>query len=331
MIVVDPRLERRLALRRLFVDLGVEVVATRWSRACHPERSEGSSAYAAVEIMRAGCFEKRGSRGRVLADPATLVFFDPGESFEIRHPVGALNAGLTLRVAPTLLAGRPGARDRASFRHASAPCPAPVLLAAQQLVARLTATGRADPLADGEAVLALLDQVLDLDARDTGPRDAREAAPTAAAQQCAHDVLALLNARFAEPLRLQDVAAAAGCSVWHVSRQFRRATGGSIHACLTRLRLRHALEALASGAEDLSQLAHALGFSSHSHFTAAFRREFGLAPARARAALRAAREVPRAVRSTPRRASEALRLRRPQRASSSRAATTSGRSPAAPH
>jgi AraC-like DNA-binding protein len=39
-----------------------------------------------------------------------------------------------------------------------------------------------------------------------------------------------------------------------------------------------ALEPLADGAGDLTRIALDLGFSSHSHFTAAFRRHFGLTP-----------------------------------------------------
>ena len=43
-----------------------------------------------------------------------------------------------------------------------------------------------------------------------------------------------------------------------------------------------ALERLAVGADDLTTLALELGFSSHSHFTDAFRREFGRPPSAAR-------------------------------------------------
>jgi AraC-like DNA-binding protein len=51
-----------------------------------------------------------------------------------------------------------------------------------------------------------------------------------------------------------------------------------LYRYLTRLRLRAALERLADGARDLTALALELGFSSHSHFADAFRREFGRTP-----------------------------------------------------
>jgi len=63
---------------------------------------------------------------------------------------------------------------------------------------------------------------------------------------------------------------------------FRQRTGVSIHRYLTRLRLRASLERLADGASDLTTLALDLGFSSHSHFSGAFRAEFGQTPSEVR-------------------------------------------------
>ena len=51
-----------------------------------------------------------------------------------------------------------------------------------------------------------------------------------------------------------------------------------IHRYLNRLRLREALEPITEGEVGLSELALGLGFSSHSHFTASFRKEFGISP-----------------------------------------------------
>ena len=56
-----------------------------------------------------------------------------------------------------------------------------------------------------------------------------------------------------------------------------------LHQYQTNLRLRHALERLAEDVTaDLTMLALELGFSSHAHFTAAFRRAFQVAPSRSR-------------------------------------------------
>jgi AraC-like DNA-binding protein len=65
-------------------------------------------------------------------------------------------------------------------------------------------------------------------------------------------------------------------------RTFRAHEGLPIRRYLARLRLRLALEQLAEGGEDLTGLALDLGYADHSHFTNAFRREFGMSPSRFR-------------------------------------------------
>jgi len=71
-------------------------------------------------------------------------------------------------------------------------------------------------------------------------------------------------------------------SPFHLARIFQQQTGVPVHRYLTQLRLRASMERLAEGASDLTALALELGFSSHSHFTDAFRREFGKAPSEIR-------------------------------------------------
>ena len=58
-----------------------------------------------------------------------------------------------------------------------------------------------------------------------------------------------------------------------------------LHAYLTQLRLARALTELPH-ADDLTGLALELGFSSHSHFSARFRRAFGVSPSRFRQSCR---------------------------------------------
>jgi len=57
----------------------------------------------------------------------------------------------------------------------------------------------------------------------------------------------------------------------------------SLRAYSGRLRTVLAAERLLAGAPDLTALALDLGYADHSHFTNAFRREWGLAPSRLRA------------------------------------------------
>lgn len=86
----------------------------------------------------------------------------------------------------------------------------------------------------------------------------------------------------AAPHPFPELANALGVSASHFARGFRAETGLSVHQYVLRLRMAGALRRLSCGAADLSRLALELGFSSHSHFTATFRREFGMSPARVR-------------------------------------------------
>lgn len=88
-----------------------------------------------------------------------------------------------------------------------------------------------------------------------------------------------------ERVRLGDVGRAVGASPGHVSEVFREIVGISPYRYQLQLRLTRASELL-SKQDDLARLALDLGFSSHSHFTTAFRQRFGDTPEKYRARLR---------------------------------------------
>jgi len=91
---------------------------------------------------------------------------------------------------------------------------------------------------------------------------------------------ALIARRFHEPMGLAAIASTAGTSPFQLSRYFREATGSTVHQYRARLRLRASLE-LVESRMPLTEVALALGYSSHSHFTQAFRMAFGAAPSHA--------------------------------------------------
>lgn len=95
-----------------------------------------------------------------------------------------------------------------------------------------------------------------------------------------HAARTILARSFRGPIHLSGLARALDCSPFHLCRSFRRVTGSTLHAHLTTLRLRASLERM-SGGVDLTTVALDTGFSSHSHFTAAFHHAFGVTPSRA--------------------------------------------------
>ena len=93
---------------------------------------------------------------------------------------------------------------------------------------------------------------------------------------------AFLASHMSQPVMLTEVAQEVAASPFNFARIFQQQTGLPIHRYLTLLRLRASLELLFDGQDDLTKLALDLGFSSHSHFTNIFRREFGHAPSEVR-------------------------------------------------
>ncbi len=89
---------------------------------------------------------------------------------------------------------------------------------------------------------------------------------------------AIVRERFAEKIGLSDVAAAVGVHPVHLARSYRRRFGTSVGERVRALRLDSAREQLASGAAVAAAATNA-GFADQSHFTKAFRRAHGVAPA----------------------------------------------------
>jgi AraC-like DNA-binding protein len=94
----------------------------------------------------------------------------------------------------------------------------------------------------------------------------------------------LADARYAEPLGVDDMARAAGLSRAHFSREFRRAFGESPHAYLLTRRLERAAALLRATDRSVAQICVAVGLSSVGSFTSSFTRTFGMSPTAYRAA-----------------------------------------------
>jgi AraC-like DNA-binding protein len=138
-----------------------------------------------------------------------------------------------------------------------------------------------DPLYIEETMLCVLQHILDRAYQMHSPRARRGLARAKHYKEIIRTVEQLLAARFQEHLTLADIAAEINYSPYHLARIFRQQTGQTIHAYLNQIRLRTALDYLQSDM-DLTRLALTLGFSSHSHFTQAFRQAFGALPSQLR-------------------------------------------------
>jgi AraC-like DNA-binding protein len=235
-----------------------------------------------VTFVRRGLFVRHCMRRTAVADPNHVLFFNPDEEYRVSHPLpGGDDCTVFVLDAETLS----GLLEEAGRRSGDADPALPdgavqngshAFLGQARLHAMLDRAAPSDALTAEEQSLGLLLDVL-RDADSTGGTAVRTETrrrhrkASAAAQE-------FLCARMFEAPTLDHVAEAVGYTKYHLARVFRQVVGVPMHRYRNRLRLRVALEHLADPRTDLSALAFHVGFSSHSHFTEAFRKEFGLTP-----------------------------------------------------
>ncbi len=93
----------------------------------------------------------------------------------------------------------------------------------------------------------------------------------------------LADARYFEPLGVDDMARAAGLSRAHFSREFRRTFGEPPHSYLLTRRLERATALLRSTDQSVAEICFSVGLASVGSFTSSFTRTFGLSPTAYRA------------------------------------------------
>ena len=94
----------------------------------------------------------------------------------------------------------------------------------------------------------------------------------------------LADARYSDPLDVDDLAGAAGLSRAHFSREFRRAFGEPPHAYLLTRRLERAAALLRGTDRSVADICFSVGLRSVGSFTTSFTRTFGVSPIAYRAA-----------------------------------------------
>jgi AraC-like DNA-binding protein len=93
----------------------------------------------------------------------------------------------------------------------------------------------------------------------------------------------LADARYAEPLGVDDMARAAGLSRAHFSREFRAAFGESPHTYLLTRRMERAAALLRNTDHSVAEICLSVGLQSIGSFTTSFKRTYGVTPTAYRA------------------------------------------------
>ncbi len=94
-----------------------------------------------------------------------------------------------------------------------------------------------------------------------------------------------VDARYADPITVDDLATAAGLSRAHFSRMFSRTFGESPRAYLQTRRLERAASLLRHTERSVADVCVMVGLQSVGSFTTAFTRTYGLPPAAYRASM----------------------------------------------
>jgi AraC-like DNA-binding protein len=216
-----------------------------------------------------------------VANPNVVTFYNRGDQFR-RAPISvedradwfALRRDITREVAAVL---DPSAADRdVPFAMSYAASDPRVYLLQRRLHNAVSRRPAADPFVVEETVIGLLRRVLCV-ATDQRARTPDRISPRHL--ELVEAAKAFLSAHFARQLALADIAQRLGVSVFHLCRVFERVTGTTLHEYRHQLRLRWSLEQmLIARSGGLVQCALDAGFSSHSHWGAAFREAFGETP-----------------------------------------------------
>lgn len=93
----------------------------------------------------------------------------------------------------------------------------------------------------------------------------------------------LADARYSEPLGVDDMARAAGLSRAHFSREFRAAFGESPHTYLLTRRMERAAALLRNTDHSVAEICLSVGLQSIGSFTTSFKRTYGVTPTAYRA------------------------------------------------
>lgn len=221
-----------------------------------------------------GTFLRHVGGEEVVADASQVLFFNADEPYRISRPHAGGDAGLVFEVDEAMLREiAPAAllRDDEPLRFRMQRLR--IDPRAQVLVALLRHSlreGVADSL-EGESLALTLVQ------RAIGPRTAHAAGASHGRQRLVDRAKLVLAGDLARRWTLAEVAAEVGVSAVYLTQSFRDVEGVPLYRYQLRLRLARALDLLGEY-EDLSALSHGLGFSSHSHFSAAFQQAYGRTP-----------------------------------------------------
>ena len=256
----------------------------------------GHSSELQLVLPYSGAFEWRVGGKTAFLDGTRMLFVNAGEDYTDRHVVGCGHDSIiiTPRLSTLKELCWPTAPSRhIAFQRVAASTTTRMTLLGHRLL-QLETSGD-DPLASDELMMALLNEAL-------GRMQTVAGVPALRVVDAAKQ---FLHAHLCEPISLTQIAQAVQVSGAYLTDAFTRSEGIPLGRYRMRLRLNRALVELPR-CGDITGLALDLGFSSHAHFSNAFKSLFDLSPSAFRAecgkpriAVRLAPALAHAVRQPP--------------------------------
>jgi AraC family transcriptional regulator len=258
--------------------LSTQIVSLRNVRCegtCRHRTREESASITHLVFPYRGIYLRHVGKDQAVADANHVLFFNASEGYQVSHPVAGGDSSLSLTLSDPILrelAPRAILSDRgavAGFRlqHQGIDPRAQALVA---LLRHALDHGTVEPLEAENLTLTLV-------CRSLGPRTSHECRATHGSRRLTDRVKVLLASDLSRRWTLAEIAAEIRGSPVYLTQVFQQVEGIPLYRYHLRLRLARALDLIARY-DDLSTLAADLGFSSHSHFSAAFRQAYGRSP-----------------------------------------------------
>jgi AraC family transcriptional regulator len=219
-----------------------------------------------------GLFAYAVGRRRWLVDTNKILFISPGWDFRDEQPVPGLgHATVLINLAREIVdevCGSSATTPNRSFPIGAVQSSPRLQLMTQSLRGSLSADE--DALRNDELTI----QMMRVAMHGTPVRGRPSVRTVDRAKE-------FLHAHEGNRLSLEQVSSAVGVSPVYLTQEFTRSEGVPLYQYHLSLRLARALTELPHS-DDITGLALDLGFSSHSHFTLAFRNAFGMTPSQYR-------------------------------------------------
>lgn len=252
----------------------VAITETYCQGSCRHQSVEECTATTQLVFPYRGVYVRHVGNDQAVAEANQVLFFNATEGYRVSHPLPGGDASLTLVIGesqlrelapPTFLHHGTTLAFRQQRRRIDARAQALVALLRHSLRQKI-----AEPLEAESLALTLVQRAL-------GPRTTHAAGASIGRQRLVDRAKLVLTGDLGRRWTLAEIAAEMRCSPVYLTQVFQQVEGLPLYRYQLRLRLARALDLLPQYV-DLTTLSLDLGFSSHSHFSAAFREAYGRSP-----------------------------------------------------